>query len=170
MNGVTSGAAESGQAGAGNLADEAAVRGLLDELMAGWNAGSGEAFAAPFAPDGDLVAFDGTRFRGRGEIVAFHQPLFDRWLRGTRLVGRVERVRFLSPNVAVMHARGSTVMRGEPRPSPSRDSIQTLVARREGGEWKLAAFQNTRLRPMGPGLASVLLWSVTDFLWKCLRR
>jgi hypothetical protein len=45
--------------------------------------------------------------------------------------------------------------------------MQTLVATREHGEWKLAAFQNTRLRSMS-GFASVLLWNFTDWLWKFL--
>jgi uncharacterized protein (TIGR02246 family) len=116
---------------ANRRADEAAVRSLYQELMDGWNRGSGEAFAAAFAHDGDLVAFDGTHFKGREEIAPFHQQLFDKWLKGTRLVGRVEEVRFLGPDVAVMHAVGSTVMRGKSEPSPERDSIQTLVATRE---------------------------------------
>src|ERR671917_2199419 len=137
-----------------NPADEAAVRDLYQQLMDGWNRSSGEAFAAVFSEDGDLVAFDGTHFRGRKEIAPFHQQLFEKWLKGTRLVGEVRDVRFLGPDVALMHAVGSTVMRGKSEPSPERDSIQTLVATREGGQWRIAAFQNTRVRPMGPGLVS----------------
>ncbi len=156
-------------------ADEAAVGGLYHELMDGWNQGSGEAFAAAFTEDGDLVAFDGTHFKGRGEIAAFHQELFDRWMKGTRLVGQVESVRFLSPEVALLHAVGGTVLRGKTEPAPERDSIQTLVARRESGEcesgeWRLAAFQNTRLRPIGPKLTTFLAWTLSDSLWKVLRR
>jgi uncharacterized protein (TIGR02246 family) len=154
---------------ANRRADEAAVRDLYQELMDGWNRGSGEAFAAAFAHDGDLVAFDGTHFEGREEIAPFHQQLFDKWLKGSRLVGRVEEVRFLSPDVAVMHAVGSTVMRGKTEPSPERDSIQTLVATRESGEWRIAAFQNTRVRPMGPNPIAFVLWALTDLLWKVFR-
>ncbi len=149
-----------------NPADEMAIRNLYQELMDGWNLGSGTAFAAAFTEDGDLVAFDGTHFRGRKEIAPFHQQLFEKWLKGTRLVGEVKDVRFLSPDVALMHAEGTTVMRGKSEPSPERASIQTLVATREGGEWRLAAFQNTRVRPMGPGPISFLLWALTDLLWK----
>jgi uncharacterized protein (TIGR02246 family) len=110
------------------------VRGLYQRLMAGWNRGSGEAFAAVFTEDGYLVALDGTRFKGRKEIAPFHQQLFDRWMKGTRLVGQVEDVRFLSTDVAVMHAVGGTVVPGKTKPSPERDSIQTLIATRQGGE------------------------------------
>src|SRR5918998_3792772 len=92
-----------------NPADEAAVRALYQELMDGWNRGIGDAFAAAFTDDGDLVAFDGTHFKGRKEIAPFHQDLFERWMKGTRLVGEVKDVRFLSDEVALMHAVGSTV-------------------------------------------------------------
>ena len=127
--------------------DEAAVRALYQQCMDGWNAGSGEAFAAAFAEDGHLVAFDGTHFENRRDLVSFHQPLFDKWLKGIRLVADVESVRFLSPDVVLMHVLGGTVTRGKTRPAPERDSIQTLVVIKRDGEWSLAAFQNTRVRP-----------------------
>ncbi len=44
-------------------------------------------------------------------------------------------------------------MRGKSVPSPERDSIQTLVATKRAGEWRLAAFQNTRVRPIGRNAA-----------------
>lgn len=147
-------------------AAEAAVRVLYTQLMDGWNKGSTDEFSAPFSDDGHLVAFDGTHFKGRDEIVAFHQPLFDKWLRGTRLVGEVESVRFLSPHVAVMHARGGTIMRGKSHPSPERDSIQTLVAVQRDDKWRLVAFQNTRVRPMSGNARSAFIWLFTDWLWK----
>ena len=152
-----------------NPADEAAVRGLYQQLMDGWNRGSGADFAAAFAADGDLVAFDGTHFEGREEIAPFHQELFDKWMKGSRLVGRVKDVRFLSPDVALMHAVGGTVMRGKSEPSPERDSIQTLVAIRQDGEWRLAAFQNTQVRPMR-NVAAFLVWTLSDLLWRVFRR
>jgi uncharacterized protein (TIGR02246 family) len=117
--------------------DEAQVRELYEQLMNGWNRGDGEAFAAAFAQDGDLIGFDGTHLKGIDEIVSFHQPLFEKWLKGTRLVGEVTSIKFLSPDVALMHAIGSTVMRGKSQPSPERDSIQTLVAAQRDGEWRL---------------------------------
>ena len=150
------------------IADEVAVRDLYRELMDSWNRGSGEDFAAVFAEDGDLVAFDGTHFEGRAQIAPFHQELFDKWMKGTRLVGRVKDVRFLSPNVALMHAVGSTIKRAKSVPSPERDSIQTLVATRQNGEWRFAAFQNTRLRVLRNGIA-FLVSTFSDLLWKIFR-
>lgn len=150
--------------------DVAQVQALYTELMDGWNQGSGEAFASPFAADGELIGFDGTHLRGRREIAVFHQPLFDKWLKGTRLVGEAKSVRFLSRDVALVHAVGGTVMPGKSTPAPERDSIQTLVATRRDGEWRLEAFQNTRVRPMGRSNRNTLLWLATDWLWKRLGR
>jgi uncharacterized protein (TIGR02246 family) len=157
------------EAAANDSADEAAVRALYQQLMDGWNQGSGDAFAAVFTEDGDLIGFDGTHFKGRQEIAPFHQRLFDKWLKGSRLVGQVKDVRFLSPDVALMHAVGGTVLRGKSEPVPERDSIQTLVATRQDGEWRLAAFQNTRLHPMDSSAGPFLIWTLSDLLWKVFR-
>jgi uncharacterized protein (TIGR02246 family) len=130
-------------------ADEAAIRSLYQQLIDGWNAASGEAFAAPFQEDGDLVGFDGTHFKGRQEIAAFHQHLFDMFLKGSRLVGKVKSLRFLTSDVAIMHAVGGTVMAGQTDLEPERNSVQTLVAVKRNGKWYLAAFQNTRATYIG---------------------
>jgi uncharacterized protein (TIGR02246 family) len=129
--------------------DEAAIRSLYQQLMDGWNAVSGYAFAAPFEEDGDLVGFDGTHIKGRQEIASFHQYLFDMFLKGSRLIGKVRSMRFLTSNVAVMHAVGGTVMAEQSDLEPERNSVQTLVAVKRNGKWSLAAFQNTRATYMG---------------------
>jgi uncharacterized protein (TIGR02246 family) len=142
---------------------------LYQGVMDGWSRGSGADFAAGWADEAQLIGFDGTHLRGRAEIEWFHEPLFQTHLKGTRLVGEVTQVEFPAPDVAVLHARGGTIMPGDALPTPERDSLQTLVAVRRDGEWQLLAFQNTRLRPMGQDFASTLLWLVSDWVWKLLR-
>jgi uncharacterized protein (TIGR02246 family) len=150
-------------------ADARQVRALYTLAMDGWNLASGAAFAAPFAADAEFVAFDGERFHGREEIARFHDAEFKTQLRGTRLVGEVTDARFLASDVAVMHASGGTVPRGKSAPAPERHSIQTLVAVRRNNEWKIVAFQNTRVRPIGRSVFGTLLWLVSDRLWRwCL--
>jgi uncharacterized protein (TIGR02246 family) len=147
------------------------LRALYSAMMDGWDRGSGAAFAAPFDAELDFVAFDGTRFRGREELVRFHEPLFKTHLKGTRLVGNVTDVRLIGPDVAIVHARGGTIMRGRSTPSPERDSIQTLVAVRGAGVWRFVAFHNTRIRPMGRNALGTLCWLIGDWFWKwCLPR
>jgi uncharacterized protein (TIGR02246 family) len=149
--------------------DEPAVHAPYQWMMDAWNTSRGEAHTAQFAEDGDLIGFAGIHFKGRQEISPFHQRLFDTHLKGTRLVGQVTSVRFLSPDVALMHAVGGTVMRGKSAPSPERDSIQTLVATTRGGEGHLATFYNTRVRPIGRHTAETFVWILSDWLWKVLR-
>ena len=146
--------------------DELAIRELFGLLLDDWGRGDGEAYGSRFTEDAEYVAFDGTRTRGRREIADSHQQLFDKFLKNTRLTGRVLSIKFPSPDVALVHATGGTIMRGKRRPSPERDSIQTLVAVREGTEWRFAAFHNSRVRPIGSNAAAFLLWAVTDRLWR----
>ena len=124
-------------------ADEAAIRDLFAELLAAWGRGDGHAYGAIFTEDADYVAFDGSRTKGRAAIAESHQRLFDTWLKGTRLVGQVESLRFLGPDVALVHATGAMLMPGKDR--PVRPSIQTLVAVKRDGTWRFAAFHNTRI-------------------------
>lgn len=147
-------------------ADEAGIHTLFDDLLGDWGRGDGEAYGSRFTEDADYVAFDGTHTRGRREIANSHQQLFDKYLQGTRLTGRILRIKSLGPDVALVHATGGTIMRGRSRPSPERASIQTLVAVREGDEWRFAAFHNCRVRPIGHGPTGFLIWALTDKLWR----
>lgn len=145
------------------------LRGLYVAMMEGWNRGSAESFAAPFAEEADFVAFDGTRFRRRDELVRSHDPLFRTHLKGTRLVGDVTDVRFLGADVAVVHAFGGTVPRGKREAARERDSLQTLVAVKRDDRWQFVAFQNTRVRPIGKNLLGTLCWLIGDWFWRwCL--
>ena len=152
----------------GRPADERAIRDLFEGMLEDWARGDGASYGSRFVEDADYVAFDGTHTRGSANISASHQELFDRWLKGSRLTGRVLSVRFLGPDAALVHATGGTIMRGKAGPAPERDSIQTLVAVREDGGWRFAAFHNSRVRPIGDGFRSFLAWALADLLWKVL--
>jgi uncharacterized protein (TIGR02246 family) len=99
-------------------ADETAVRGLFQRLLDAWGRGDGSAYGALFTDDADYVAFDGSRAVGRQAIAESHQRLFDTWLKGTQLTGRIEAVRPLCPDVALVHATGGTIFAGESAPRP----------------------------------------------------
>jgi uncharacterized protein (TIGR02246 family) len=148
------------------IEDEKEIRGLYECQMDGWNQGDAAMFGDTFAEVMDFVAFDGSEFHSRQELVDFHERLFRTHLRGTRLVGTVISLRFLSPDVALLHAKGSTIAAKGTKPSSARDSIQTMVVTRTGSDWKITAFQNTRIRPIGRSFSGTVLWLVGERLWK----
>ena len=126
-------------------ADAQAVRDLFCQLLDAWGRGDGEAYGALFAEDADYVAFDGSNRRGTRAIADEHQQLFDTWLKGTRLVGQIDTLRFLGPDVALVHASGGTIFPGQKDERGRRPSIQTLVAVRRPDGWRFTAFHNTRI-------------------------
>ncbi len=124
--------------------DEATIRAFPQRMIDAWNAGDGAAFAAPFSDTADFVAFEGTHLKGRHAITEFHRRLFDTDVKGTRLEGEVKFVRFLTPDVAVVHARCGVFLAGREHTTPSRDSMQIFVTVRRGGEWRVEALLNAR--------------------------
>jgi uncharacterized protein (TIGR02246 family) len=123
--------------------DETVIHTLFDELLAAWGRGDGHAYGALFTDNADYVAFDGSHTKGQRTIAESHQKLFDSWLKGTRLSGEIVSLRFLKPDVAIIHATGATLMPGKDR--PVRPSIQTLIAVKQDDVWRFAAFHNTRI-------------------------
>lgn len=145
--------------------DEAEIRALFEDLLEDWGCGDGCAYGSRFTEDADYVAFDGAHTKGREDIASSHQQLFDKYLKDTRLVGRITSIKFPSSDVALVHTKGGTIIRGKTKPSPERGSIQTLAAVNRNGEWRFAAFHNSRVRPISGGI-SFLIWTLTDLLWK----
>jgi len=90
-------------------ADEAALRARLEALGTAWAQGDAAAYASFFAPHAQYIAFDGTQMNGRDEIAAGHKPLFERWLRGSRLLWSDVSISFPLPDVAIIHSRGAVL-------------------------------------------------------------
>jgi len=89
-----------------NHADDGNLRMLYRQLQDGWDRGSGAAFASAFYEHADLIVPGGLHIKGRERIASFHQMLFDGILKGSSLVGSVTSVRFLTDDVALIHAIG----------------------------------------------------------------
>lgn len=127
--------------------DEAGVRALMQRLYEAWGEGDADAFAALFTEDADYVTFDGSLSKGRQSIADIHRPLFEGFMKGSRLAGQVTTVRFLAPDVALVHSKGAVLRKSQRRPSRRALSVQTNVVVKQGDRWLITAFQNTRYRP-----------------------
>jgi uncharacterized protein (TIGR02246 family) len=118
-------------------------------LETGWNAGSGEASAAPFAEDADSVVATGMRVKGRQAIADNFQRIFDTMYKGSRNELTVDSVRFLRPDVAVAHVRAHLRFTRDGKPVEG-DAISTWVLTKGPDGWSIAAFQNTPVAPPRP--------------------
>ncbi len=122
--------------------DEIKVRELYRQMMDGWNKRSADAFAAPIAEDGDLIGFDGSQLIGRSEIVSILQRIFADHPT-VPYVSKVKSVRFLSPEVAVLRAIVGMIPPAQPDLDPNLNALQTLIASKRDGQWRIVLFQNT---------------------------
>ena len=122
--------------------DEIKVRELYRQMMDGWNKRSAGAFAAPIAEDGDLIGFDGSQLIGRSEIVSMLQRIFADHPTAP-YVSKVKSVRFLSPEVAVLRAIVGMIPPAQPDLDPNLNALQTLIASKRDGQWRIVLFQNT---------------------------
>jgi len=129
--------------------DESSIRALYQQTINGWNVSNGDAFAAPYTYDSDFIGFDGTYLKGRQQIASFHQMLFDKFLKGSQLIGKIKSIRFVTSDIAIMIAVGGTVMAGQSDIELERNSIHTIVAVKCDNNWYFTAFQNTRAQYIG---------------------
>jgi uncharacterized protein (TIGR02246 family) len=127
--------------------DEQEIRALVDRMFDSWARGDAVAYHADFTDDADYVSFDGSR-RGKADSIRSHANLFRTVLYGSRATSEVESVRFVAPDVAVVHLLGSIVEGWRQRPYKRRLSRQTMVVVRRDGRWQVTAFHNTRVRPL----------------------
>ncbi|WP_225730825.1 MULTISPECIES: SgcJ/EcaC family oxidoreductase [unclassified Nocardia] len=134
--------------------DELAIRELFQRQSDAWAAGDAKAFSEVFTEDADYITFLGTYHRGRTEIETMHTPLFERFQKGSRLDGAELRFRFLTPDVAIVQSVGALV-KGKGKRTKRNTKVQTTVVVRQDGEWRIAAFQNTKYGWLLAGLSAM---------------
>jgi len=122
--------------------DEASIRKVVQQVQDGWNAHNGKAFASQFATDADYVVVNGMRAKGRQEIEEGHTAIFSSIYKDSKNVATVQSVRFLRPDVSVVHIEWNLefTMGGEKKKARA---MNTMVMTKENGKWSIAAFQNT---------------------------
>ena len=131
--------------------ETAMITSVLDALVDAWERHDAEAYGELFTEDATYVTFVGTFYQGRQDIVDSHRTLFTTFLKGTRLADEVLDIRFHGPDVAVVNGRGDTYKGRRPR---KLTKIQTYTLVRQGdGRWRIAAFHNTRRKPLMESLS-----------------
>jgi uncharacterized protein (TIGR02246 family) len=128
--------------------DHEAVCGVLASLVDAWNANDAKAYGSLFTEDATYTTFVGSHYQGRKDIAAGHEALFAGFLKDTKLADTFLDIRFVSADTAVVTGRGDTYTGDEPAPG-KLSKVQTYTLVREAdGEWRVAAFHNTKRQPV----------------------
>lgn len=118
------------------------IRELYRQLLDSWNRREGKEMASFFSGTANLVGFDGSQVNGRAEIEAHVTQIF-RDHQTAPYISKVREVRFLTPEVAVLCGVVGMIPPGQTDLNPDVNAIQTLVALKQNGQWRVEVFQNT---------------------------
>jgi uncharacterized protein (TIGR02246 family) len=125
-----------------HTADQRAVQALYRQLLDAWNRQDAQAFAGLIAADGNVVGFDGSQMDGRAHVASEIGAIFADHRTAT-YVAKVREVRLLAPDVALLRAVVGMVPPGQADIKPDVNAIQSLLATRSEGQWRIALLQST---------------------------
>lgn len=122
--------------------EETEVRMLYQQLLNAWNERNAKAFAALYEENGNQIGFDGSQVDGKSGIESGMGRIFADHVTAA-YISIVREVRFLNRDTTILRAVAGMVPPGQKDINPAVNSIQTLVAVKQTGSWKIALFHNT---------------------------
>lgn len=122
---------------ADRAADETAIRALVQAFLDTREANDAAALAALLTPDVDQQQTSGNTRRGREAVVT--GSLATQQSTGGRRTIAIDSLRFVTPDVAIADGRYDSVGRAD---GTDQRMLTSMVLRREGGAWKIAAIRN----------------------------
>ncbi len=124
---------------------EAAAQAIVHQMVSGWNAGDGVAFAEPFRHDAGYRVWNGRFLDGKKAIAEGHQRIFDTFYRATELELVITEIRPITEQVVAVYLEGQISRNGEPvtQPVPMQGALPVLILARSDVGWEAVIFQNT---------------------------
>src|ERR1700753_1449850 len=119
-----------------------AIISLHARWLACWNTQDAMGMTSQLTDDANMVGFDGSQMNGRKNIEAELSKVFENH-KTRRYVWKVQEVRFLTEQVAILRAIAGMVPAGKMDLEPAVNAIQSVVAVRQEEDWKISLFQNT---------------------------
>jgi uncharacterized protein (TIGR02246 family) len=121
--------------------DEALIRKLLSQSEERWNKHDAKALAALQAEDIDHINTSGGWSKGREAICKLWAQLFETRFKEDTTEVKLEKIRFLKPDVAV-----AIVRIFHKRPAEETESLATFVMTKDGDKWQVVSYQATRIQ------------------------
>ena len=120
-----------------HTADEAAIRAVVNAFLATREKNDATALAALLTADVDQQQTSGNVRRGRDAVVKGSLTT-QQSTGGTRTI-TLESIRFVTADVAIADGRYDSLGRAD---GSDRHMLTSMVLKREGGAWKIAAIRN----------------------------
>ncbi len=140
-------------ASAQDAAAEAAIRSIVAEQAAAWDAGDGGRYAARLAPEAAFTNLFGMVMYGKAAFAARHIEILATFYKGTTKRHAIRRIRFITPDVAIVdidnEVHGVKAMPAGivvPPDGIVRTQLMEVFVRRDGGWW-VEAYHNVDLKP-----------------------
>ncbi|MNV14212.1 hypothetical protein D3C71_1048870 [compost metagenome] len=118
------------------------IESLYSELMEAWNKRDAQRMANLFAPEGEMIGFDGSIAVGPEDIYGHLKPVFDHHPTAPYIT-KIRTISPLSKDAALLRAIAGMVPPGQQELNPKVNAHHTLLAVHNQGEWKIRLFQNT---------------------------
>lgn len=126
--------------------DEIEIRQLVQNLADGWSNGDGELFASSFSDTHDFIVWNGFYFpnQSKQRNAKAHTELFQSIYRNTDMYLIIDKMKFITDDIALVYYYGALAKDGEPRPKDPDVIISTVMVKGAEG-WKIESFHNLDL-------------------------
>jgi uncharacterized protein (TIGR02246 family) len=140
----------------GTAADEKAIGDVEARWEAAWNRHDVAAMASTYAEDSDAINLAGEWFRGREAFQKSLEELHSGKTKGSVWQTEETHIRFLTPEVAIVHVYVNSHGDRNPDGSPMapRRVILTRVEVKRDGKWLIVASQATNIVPRATAQAT----------------
>ncbi len=122
--------------------DEAAIKGVLEDVYKAWDAGDADAFIADYRADATAI-LPGSYRRSKEEVRENMAAGFASYLKGSTTVDKLDSIRFLGETAAVVVSESGVRFPGETEIPAERVVYATWVLEKRDGAWLVVAYHNS---------------------------
>ncbi len=115
-------------------------------MASAWKAGDGTEFSHLFAGRHDFIIYNGyySKDRTPQENASHQQYLFDHQFKNTIVYFTIDKIEYLSKDIALMHVLGAVTPTGAGRPEEP-ELLWTGILQKFSDTWKIKCLQLSRL-------------------------
>ena len=124
------------------IADEAAIRAVLNDSYLAWAAGDADGMVAAYTDDASAV-MPGSLRDGRDAIRASMSAAFAGPLKDTTTYNQQLSVRFLGRDAAIVLSESGILFPGQSEVPEASKVNATWVLEKRDGSWRIAAYHNS---------------------------